>query len=503
MSILRKLASETALYGLPSILGRSLNFLLVILHTQVFAPQQTAVMVSLYAIIAFLNVIYTYGMETAYFRFAQDDARKAYATIMSSVLASSIIFSGLMILFASPFVGVLGFEGQGNLIYYTAIIMATDAIAAIPLARLRHEKKAKRFTTIRITNILLNIFFNLFFLLWCKDIYEGKYLTDLQPLIKLIYFPEIGVGYIFLANLLANLALLPMLTDLLLDFRFQFDIKVLKPIWNYGYPILIMGLAGTANQMFDRLALEKLLPTGIYPNRTSQEALGIYGNVYKLSILMNLVIQAFRYAAEPFFFSQAQDKNSPKTFALVMHWFVIACCAIWVVVSVNLDFFGTIFLRRPEYREGLPVVPVLLLGNLFLGIYYNLSIWFKLTDKTYFGTYLTFFGAGINIILNLLLIPYMGYMGCAWAFTLSCLAMTLACYLLGEKNYPIPYTRKKLLFYLILANILILLALQFSFENAWQQAFWQLFLCGTFFGMVFWLEKEKFARKAAFENKRQ
>jgi O-antigen/teichoic acid export membrane protein len=487
LSLLRKLASETALYGLPSILGRTLNFLLVPLQTAVFAPAETAVMISLYTVIGFLNVVYTYGMETSYFRFAQTDARKFYDLILSSVLVSSVVLSGLMMLLATPFINFLGFPGQEKLVFWTAVIVAIDAIAAIPLARLRQEKKAKHFAFVRMSNILLNIFFNVFFLIFCKDIFEGKYLAGLQPVVKLVYFPELGIGYVFLANLLANLTLLPMLLPQLRDFRFRFELKMLSPVWNYGYPILIMGLAGTANQLFDRLSLDKLLPENFYLHRTSAEALGIYGNVYKLSVFMNLAVQAFRYAAEPFFFSQAQDKNSPKTFALVMKWFVIACCLIWVVVSVNLNIFG-LLLRRPEYREGLAVVPVLLLGNLFLGVYYNLSIWFKLTDKTYFGTYLTLLGAAVNILLNFLLIPHMGYMGCAWAFCISSLVMTLACYLLGEKHYPVPYPLRKILFYLIFSNLLILFFQYFQLDNFLINSSMHLLACVFFAGIVFVLE---------------
>jgi O-antigen/teichoic acid export membrane protein len=268
-------------------------------------------------------------------------------------------------------------------------------------------------------------------------------------------------------------------------------------MWRYGYPILIVGLAGTVNLMFDRIFLSRLLPDGFYPNRTAEDALGIYGQCYKLSIFMSLAIQAFRYAAEPFFFSQSDNKNAPGVFADVTKWFIIVCAVIWLGVSVNLDWLGPLFLRKRIYWEGLAVVPVLLLGNLFLGIYYNISAWFKLTDRTQYGTYLTFAGAAITVIGNISLIPVFGYMGCAIAFAVSCLVMTGLCYLLGQKYYPVPYRLKSALGYIGGAGLLITVSYVLEIPHPVIRVGFHGLLCGVFLLAILLIEKPSFRMKRA------
>ncbi len=490
MSILKKLAGETALYGLPTIAGRAIYFLLVSVHTIAFTESETSIQVELFSYVAFLQVLYTFGMETSFFRFAsRDDFKTYYNLIFSAVISVSLGFTLLFILLATPITQALDYPGKESYIIMLALVVAIDGLVAIPFARLRIQRRPRRFAFVRMVNILLNVLLNVFFLIFCKDIYEGKYLSFLQPVIQWIYYPSFNVGYVFLANLLANLALLPLLWDLFRDFRFYLSQKLFGPVWKYGYPILIMGLAGTITIMFDRLTLKWLLPEGFYPGRTSKEALGIYGTCYKLAILMNVVIQAFRYAAEPFFFSQSSDKNAPTTFALVMKWFVIACCLIWVTISVNLNWISPLFLRRPGFREGLAVVPYLLLGNLFLGVYYNLTVWFKLTDRTYYGTWLTFLGAGVNIILNILLIPFIGYMGCAIAFMLSCAAMMVACYMLGQKYFPVPYQLASATGYVLGAGILICLVHYLSFTPTWLSTLFQVIVTLAYASGIGYIEK--------------
>jgi O-antigen/teichoic acid export membrane protein len=498
MSVLKKLAGETAMYGVSSILGRLLNYALVPLHTAVFVrPAEMSIIVELYAYVAFFNVLYTYGMETAFFRFASKTTdRKYYNIALSSILLSSILLSGSFIVFSSDIAVALGYPQQGYIISWLAIILAIDAIVAIPFAQLRLEKKAATFVKARMINIGINVALNFFFLWFCRSISEGKWLAPLKPFIATIYNPDLGVGYIVLANLIANAAFFLLLYPSFARFRFTLGKEDVKSMLIYGYPILIMGLAGITNQMFDRAMLEKLLPTGFYENLTSKDALGIYGNCYKLSIFMSLAIQAFRYAAEPFFFSQADDKNSPHLFADVMKWFVIVCAIIWLGVSVNLDILGQLFLRSPLYRTGLAVVPVLLLANLFLGVYYNLSIWFKLTDRTYYGTWITMTGAAISIVGNILLIPVLGYMGCAYTFLLSCLVMTVICYILGNKYYPVPYDLKSAAIYILSAGALIYLANYVSISNQFLATGFHLLLCLLFAALVFAVEKPQLTKTA-------
>jgi len=503
MSVLKKLAGETALYGLPSIVGRSIYFLLVSLHTFAFNAEESGIQVTLFTCVAFLQIVYTFGMETAFFRFAsRANFREYYNLTFSAVLTVSGVFSLLFILFASPIASLIGYPGREWYIIIMAVVVAIDGIVAIPFARLRLQRRPRLFAFVRMSNILVNVLLNVFFLLFCRDIYLGKYLTFLQPVINLIYYPSFSIGYVFLSNLIANLVFIPLLWNLLRDVRFRINWQAFRPVWLYGYPILIMGLAGTANQLFDRLTLKTFLPEGFYPGRSSEAALGIYGTCYKLSILMNVVVQAFRYAAEPFFFSQSTDKNAPATFALVMKWFIIACCVLWLGISINLDWIAPLFLRRPEYREGLEVVPFLLLGNLLLGVYYNLSAWFKLTDRTHYGTWLTFLGAGVNILLNMLLIPVIGYMGCAVAFLLSCAAMTVACYLLGNKYYPVPYSVTSAAAYVGSAAMVILLVSQFTFTNPWLTAAFHVAVTLTYIAAVLYAEKIPVGRMLSLSSRK-
>jgi O-antigen/teichoic acid export membrane protein len=500
MSVLKKLAGETALYGVSSILGRLLNYLLVPLHTAVFAdPSELAITVKLFAYVALLNVVYTYGMETAFFRFASrsDQPEKYYNVALTAIIITSTFFSLLIIAFATPIASYIGYPGTENLIIWLALILAIDAVVAIPFARLRLEKKPKQFVFARMANIFINVALNFFFLWFCRGVYEGEFLVSLQPAVNVLYNPALGVGYIILANLIANLAFFPLLGSLFTRFRFVLDRQTITTMWRYGYPILIVGLAGTVNLMFDRIFLSRLLPDGFYPNRTAEDALGIYGQCYKLSIFMSLAIQAFRYAAEPFFFSQSNNKNAPGVFADVTKWFIIVCAVIWLGVSVNLDWLGPLFLRKRVYWEGLAVVPVLLLGNLFLGVYYNISAWFKLTDRTQYGTYLTFAGAAITVIGNISLIPVLGYMGCAIAFAVSCVVMTGLCYLLGQKYYPVPYRLKSALGYIGGAGLLITLSYVLEIPHPVIRIGFHGLLCVIFLLAILLIEKPSFRMKRA------
>jgi O-antigen/teichoic acid export membrane protein len=467
MNIAKKLISETASYGVSSILGRSLNFLLVIIHSTAFMPDEMGINITMYSYVALANILYTYGMETAFFRFAADDKTKYYNITQSAILVSSGVFSLILIVFATPIITYLGYPNKEQFLIWLALILAIDAITAIPFARLRLENQTRKFVTAKIINILINVGLNVFFLLFLKKIAEGDYFNFMQSLAQKLYSPKIGAGYIFLANLLANATFIYFLRKELFDFRFQLDTKELKKLLLYSYPIMLMVLASVFNSLFDRLLLERLLPEGFYPNRTSEQALGIYGSVYKLSIFMSLATQAFRYAAEPFFLSKTDDKNSPETLANVTKWFLITCIFIWLGVCLNLDWLKVLFLRKKIYWEGISVVPILLLANLFLGIYYNMSVWFKLNKKTYFGTLITLIGLIITILLNIVLIPKMGYMGCAIAFMISCFSMTALCYILGQRYYPIPYKIGSATGYIISAGLLIYSVMQIKFNSLW------------------------------------
>ena len=493
MSVLKKLASQTAVYGVSSIVGRVLTYLLVPVYTGVFAAAEYGVVTGLYAYVAFLNVVFTYGMETTFFRFANrpgTDRRELYDRVMSLLLVSTVALTALLALLAKPVLALLAIPpGRERYAVWVALILGLDALAAIPFARLRLENKARKFASLRLASILVNVALNLFFIVLCPAVLRGDLLPGLRPLVAAVYDPGLGVGYVFLANLVASALTLLLLGREVLDFRFRFSLAPLRPLLKYAYPLMLMGLAGMVNETLDRILLPRWLPAGFYPGQSSLTAVGIYGACYKLSIFMSLVIQAFRYAAEPFFFAQSTDKNSPATFALIMKWFTLACAVIFVGISLNAEDFGALFLQRAEYRQGLAVVPVLLLANLFLGVYYNLSVWFKLTDKTYYGTYIGAGGAVLTIVLNFLLIPVLGYMGCALA-TLACyFMMAVLCWRLGERHFPVPYPALRLGLWLLGATALVALGWGVEVEDWWARHAWHAGLTALFLGALYVVER--------------
>ncbi|MBC7389996.1 MAG: polysaccharide biosynthesis protein [Opitutaceae bacterium] len=433
MGILKKLASETAVYGLSSIIGRFLNYLLVPFYTSVFLPEQYGVITEVYSYAAFLNVVFIYGMETTYFRQCNKagvDKEKVFLKIQSLVVITTFVLCSLMMLLSNQIADLLKYPDNGNIIILLAAILGFDAVLAIPFARLRQEGKAKKFAFVKILNILLNIGLNILFLV-------------ILPRISGDHNPNVDL--VLIANLFANAVQIFFFIEYFTLWKgASLDWHTVKMYLGYGLPIMIMGFAGMINEVVDRIALKFLLPANFYPGKSSLAAVGIYGACYKLSIFMSLGIQAFRYASEPFFFSKAQDKNSPEMYAKIMHWFVLSCAAVLLLISFNLDWIKY-FLRNEEYREGLVVVPLLLAANLCLGIYYNLSIWYKLTDKTQIGMWISIAGAVVTIILNVLLVPAIGYLGSAWA-TLACYGfMTATSYLIGQRSYFVPYNS----FYLI------------------------------------------------------
>lgn len=450
MNQLKKLAGETVLYGLGSIVPRFLNFLLVPLHTSVFAPEDYGVITKLFAYVAVINIIFMFGMETAYFRFATKpgaDEKRVFNLAQTIVVVISILLSIIFIAWANPIAQLLQIPAHADLVIWLAIIMLVDALVAIPFARLRLQKKAGKFALGKLINIAILVGLNLFFL-------------------KITFNPSMGIGYVVLANLLANGFYLLFFASSLLSWRPALDRKISPSMISYAYPIMFMGLAGMTNEMFSRLTLEWWLPEDFYPGKSGDYALGVFGACYKLAMLMSLAVQAFRYAAEPFFFSNASDTNSPQLFAKVNHYFIIVCCVILLTVSINLDILKY-FLGNEAYWEGLSIVPILLTGYLFLGVYYNLSVWYKLTDKTHYGTFITVVGAIITIILNYLLIPTLGYVGSSWVMLICYFSMTIACYVLGQKYYPIPYAVLKSLGYITITIALIYLVNQLEFSTPW------------------------------------
>ena len=333
MNQLKRLAGETALYGVSSIVGRFLNYLLFPLHTYVFPTNDYGIITELYVYVAFLNIIYLYGLETAYFRYSgenPDNEKSIFNTGISSILITTLVFSGILIASATPIVNFMGYQGQEHFVYIFAGILAFDAFFALPYARLRREGRAKKFAITKLFGIGVNIGVNLFFLLFCYQVYEGSFLTGLQSFVNAIYNPAYHLEYVFLANLAGSSLVILLLYSELSRSRFTINSEQLKNMLAFGYPLIFSGLALVINEKLSLAALKYWLPENFYPGFDSQQILGIYGGVFKLAILMNLGIQAYRYAAEPFFFNQGYKSDSPKLFSRLLTWFVLVGCLLWM-----------------------------------------------------------------------------------------------------------------------------------------------------------------------------
>ncbi|MEM6841944.1 MAG: polysaccharide biosynthesis C-terminal domain-containing protein [Bacteroidota bacterium] len=456
MNPLKKLAGQTALYGVSTILGKVLNYALVPVHTSIFLESQYGKISDLYTYVAFFNILYAFGMETAYFRFAsqkkyQSDQTIIYRSALTWVLLISFSVSALLFWQAPAIAQWLGYTEDAHIVRWLAIIMLLDAFVAIPFAQLRLENKAQWFVVTKLSNLGLQVGLQLFFLLLLPQFMNPS-----------VWFASeggvISVSFVFLANLIASLVTPFFLWKRLAKFRPSWDHRFIRPMLIYAFPILLMGLAGMVNERIDIILFKRLLPDNFYPGKTNVDALGVYAASVKLSIFMLLAVQAFRYAGEPFFFSEAEDKSAPSLFAQVMHYFIIFSILILVAVSINVELIGAIFLRNEGFRDALYIVPFLLFGKLLYGIYVNLSVWFKLTDRTIFGTIIASVGAVVTLVVNILLIPVLGYLGCAVA-SISCyFVMCSVCYYYGRKYYPIPYFFGPSLVYLIIGIGLIYLA---------------------------------------------
>nr|WKN38149.1 polysaccharide biosynthesis C-terminal domain-containing protein [Tunicatimonas sp. TK19036] len=457
MNPLKKLAGQTALYGVSTILGRVLTYALVPLHTFIFEEESYGVITELYAYVAFFNILYTFGMETAYFRFTarvqgdKKEKQQVYWAVCTTVFLISTVSSLILLFYADNIATSLGYADLGYVIRWIAIILWIDAVVAVPYARLRQENRPLQFTVTKLAAIFLQVALNMFFLLLLPKIHTATTWLDA------LYNLDLGVGYVFLANLIGNAIIPFMLWKYILQIRFRLDAAVLRPMLIYAFPIFIMGIGGMINENIEKILLNDLLPADFYPDKTPQQALGTYGACFKLSIFMTLAIQAFRYAGEPFFFSRAEDedKQAPRLFAQVMHYFTIFSILILLGVSVNIDLLGQLLIRDSDYWDALYIVPFLLFAKLLYGVYINLSIWFKLTDKTYFGTITSIIGAVVTLAGNFLLIPVLGYLGSAVASIACFSVMCLVCYYYGKKYYPIPYNFTPSFWYLLTALLII------------------------------------------------
>ena len=429
---MKALAGQTAIYGVSSILGRMINFLLVPLQTAVLSQSAYGINVDFYSLIAFLIVVVTFGMETAYFRYSEQegfDEGKVFGAglaMIALVLASLGLF---VLLFQSELLHALRWEETPEYLYYFMAILALDALSALPFARLRRTNKAVRFAGIKLALIFSNVLINLYIFLpayWELHGSAGYWSHEMR-----------GVGYIFVANFWAAVLMFALLLPTLFPLHLNLDKKYVKTLLVFGIPLLIGGLAGIANEMLDRQLLKYLLP-----EESAYAGVGIYGAVYKISIFLILFNQAFRYAAEPFFFKNAKTKEGPERMSTVMDGFAWVMCVGFVLIISGLDYLK--FFVDDKFWTGLHLVPILLLANVILGINTNLNVWYKVSDKTVYGIYITFVGLIITVVGNVILIPVFGILGAAFTTLAAYFAMFIASVLWGRKHYPVPYNWSKI-----------------------------------------------------------
>lgn len=449
MSI-KRLAKDTAIYGLSSILGRALYFLLTPLYTGIFRTEEYGVVSVIFAFTAIVMVVFTYRMETAYFRFESDQAARKqsyFDTAMLSIVGSTLLLVTLFWILAPLLATLLEYPDQVYLFRIAILILALDALSEIPLSRLRLEGRPIRFAFVRLSGIITNIGLNLFFLKFCPYALSRPAWSWLHPFLEAVYNPDLGIGYIFLANLVASLLVFILLSPLVWKIKLQFDWAQWRKMLQYAAPLVIVGFSYVINEVLDRAIFSSIYP-GSQEEARSQ--LGIYAANYKLAALIALFIQAYRYGAEPFFFKQKNEANARQLYADLAGFFAAIGGIAFLAITLFIDF-TKYFISNEDYWEGLHVVPILAMANIFLGLYYNFATWYKLADLTKWGAYISVGGAAITIGLNVWWIPIYGYLGSAWATLICYGSMAAATWWFGRRYYPIPYRIPAILLYLITA----------------------------------------------------
>jgi O-antigen/teichoic acid export membrane protein len=499
LSGIKQLAGQTLWYGVPTIASRFLGYLMNLSLPLFFAqPAKTADLTQVYAIIPFLNVVVTYGLETAYFRFSQDfDRKRLYNTLSVSLIVSTIFFTVLLFLFKNDIARWANLEKHPEYIWWMAWIIFFDAICTLAFARLRQENRPKRYAFARMSGVFVNILIVFLFL----GIIPGYVRNNPDSFLGTFYKADTGIGYYLIGNLFGSILTFFLLRKELLQIRFEFDKHLWKRVMRYSYPLVIVGLGGIVNDMLSRLIYQHVVDV---PEQQAKEQLGIFANIIRLSIVITIAIQAFRMAAEPFFFNRSKEENAPRTYARVMKFFILVCCFLFLGLSLYIDLVKWFFLaiEREKWIKGLYVVPLFALANIFLGIYYNLSIWYKLTNRNMMGAVITLAGAAITIVLNILLIPKLEYVGAAIATFCCYLFMMISSYVLGQKYYPVPYARKKLIAYIVL-SVLIYLAHR-GIVSLWNNPWFNLgtaTLLLLFFGAFVMNVERKELQRLPFFNK--
>jgi len=464
LSALKTFFKDTIIYGLATVLPRLMNFILVPLHTDTLDTTRYSDNVTFYIYAAFFNVLLAYGMETAFFRFfsKSDEKDKVFSTTLISITVSTLFFLVCVILFNRQLAAFVNL----NQTYFNLLIgvLVLDALVIAPFAYLRATGRPIKFTAIKLSNVSIYVLLNFFFL-WAIPKFN-------------IEFPGYNkndlVQYIFVANLAASIVTLLMLIPFFFKTKLQFSKTIFKQLLNYGWPIMVAGLAYVINENFDKWLL---------PDMLGKEINGAYAGCYKIAVFMTIFIQGFRLGAEPFFFNHAKEENAKQTYATIMKYFVIFGCLMLIFIVAYLDVFKSLLVRDESYWVAIKIVPIVLLANLCLGIYFNLAIWYKLTDRTRYGMYLSLIGAAITIGFNYIMIPKIGFMASAWATLAAYGCMMIYSYILGQKHYPVPYNISRIGSYLLLTIAISLLPYYIFEETNYviNTAFVLIFMMFTFY----------------------
>jgi len=441
---MKKLAKETAMYGVSSILGKFLNWMMVPLYTYVLkSSADYGIVTNLYAWTALLLVMLTYGMETGFLRFAnknKEEAGKVYSTTLIAVGTTSTIFALICIFFSHPIANAMGYANHSEFIAMLGTVVAFDAFGCIPYVYLRFKNRPVRFVALNLFAIFVNIFFNIFFLVVCPWL-----MVKAPNLISWFYNPNYGVGYVFISNIFSTaLVTVALLFDVFVV-KFEFDRALLKKMLKYSLPLVVLGIAGIMNQTLDKILFPFLMP-----GKQGASELGIYGATSKIALVMTMFTQAFRYAYEPFIFAQKKDKNSLDTYADAMKYYILIALFIFLGMVLYMDVFKH-FIPNSSYWVGLKVVPVVMFSFIFQGIFFNLSLWYKLTDKTMYGAWFSILGTVIMVVLNVILVPTYSYMGCAWAAFACFFVIMVVSYFFGQKYMPIKYDLKTIGLYTVVS----------------------------------------------------
>jgi len=458
MNEVRKLAGQTLIYGLGTIIPRFLNYAIMTpFYTRIFSDNTSAygVITELYAWMVLLLVILTYGMETGFFRFSQksQDPEKVYSTALISLLVTSVLFVLVVNIFITPVSALMKYENNHDYIRMFAGIVAIDAFSSIPFARLRRENKPLQFSVIKIVNVLVTIGIVIFLLRIAPGIWEKS-----TGWFRNAYNPDYKVGYVFLANLIGSGVTLALLLPVILKTKFRFDTGLWYRMVSYSYPLLLAGLSGSINDALDKIILRRMIGEA-----DGLSVVGKYGAGYKIGVLMALFIQMFRFAAEPFFFERAKAADAKETYAYIMKYFIIIMLVVFIGINLYISLFQ--YIIDFNYREAIVVVPIISMGYLLYGIYINHSIWYKLNDLTIYAVYITFAGALITVLVNVIFIPAYGYMASAWAHIASYGAMIILSFIFAEKKYKVDYNMKQYIPYFLMATGMVAFAQYFSYPG--------------------------------------